>query len=45
MMYLTAVRGMCKNSATPSKDKTWKSWALKKEKRCRPKAKEIYSTK
>jgi hypothetical protein len=24
---------------TPSKDQTWESWALKKEKRCKPKGK------
>jgi hypothetical protein len=31
------VKGMCKNSVTPSKDQTYESWASKKEKRCMPK--------
>jgi hypothetical protein len=30
------MKGICKNSATPSKDQTQESWALKK-KRCKPK--------
>jgi hypothetical protein len=35
----------CKNSLTPSKNQTWESWALKKEKRCKQKECVIYSTK
>jgi hypothetical protein len=32
-----AVKGICKNSANPSKTQTWESWILKKEKRYKPK--------
>jgi hypothetical protein len=39
------VKGICKNSPTPSKDQTWESWVLKKEKRCEQKEFIIYSTK
>jgi hypothetical protein len=38
------VKGICKNSTTPSKDQTLESWALKKEK-CKQKAFKEYSTK
>jgi hypothetical protein len=31
-----ALKGICKNSGTPSKRKTCESWTLKK-KRCKPK--------
>jgi hypothetical protein len=31
-------KGISKNSETPLKDQTYKSWALKKEKRYKPKA-------
>jgi hypothetical protein len=37
------VKGICKNLPTPTKDKTWESWALKK--RCKQKEFIIYSTK
>jgi hypothetical protein len=30
---------------TPSKDQTWESWALKKEKKCKQKGFVMYSTK
>jgi hypothetical protein len=39
------VKGIHKNSATPSNDKTCKSWALKKKKRFTQKIYAIYSTK
>jgi hypothetical protein len=38
-------KGIWNNSATPSKDQTCESWALKKEKRYKPKGYIIYSTK
>jgi hypothetical protein len=31
------VKGIYKNSATPSKDQNCESWALKNEKKCKPK--------
>jgi hypothetical protein len=31
------VKRKFKNLLTPSKDQTWESWALKKEKRCKKK--------
>jgi hypothetical protein len=39
------VKEICKNSLTPSKDQTWESWALKKEKRYKQKEFVIYLTK
>jgi hypothetical protein len=36
------VKGISNNSATPSKDQTLESWALKKEKRSKPKVYLIY---
>jgi hypothetical protein len=39
------VKGICKNSATPSKDQIRESGALKKEKRCKPKGYITYSIK
>jgi hypothetical protein len=39
------VKRKCKNSVTPSKDQTWESWALKMEKRCKPKGYITYSIK
>jgi hypothetical protein len=38
-------KGICKNSATPSKDQTCESGTSKKEKRWKPKEYTIYSTK
>jgi hypothetical protein len=32
------MKDICKNSATPLKYHTYESWALKKEKSCKPKA-------
>jgi hypothetical protein len=40
-----AGKGICKNSAIPSKNPTCKSWASKKKKRCKPEGYIIYSTK
>jgi hypothetical protein len=40
--YSRAVTGMHKFSAIPSKDQTCESWALKKEKRCKPKEYAMY---
>jgi hypothetical protein len=39
------VKGIHKNSLTPSEDKTRESWTLKKEKRCKQKELVICSTK
>jgi hypothetical protein len=39
------MKGICKNSLTPSKDKSWESWVLKKDKRWKQKEFIIYSTK
>jgi hypothetical protein len=39
------VKGICKNSLTPSKDQTWESWVLNKEKSSKQKVLVIYSTK
>jgi hypothetical protein len=39
------VKEKCKNSATPSKEKTQKAWDSKKDKRCKPKGYLIYSSK
>jgi hypothetical protein len=39
------VKGISKNSLTPSKDQTSESWALKKEKRCNKKEFTVYSKK
>jgi hypothetical protein len=42
---LRAVNGICKNSVIPLKDQTCKPWALKKEKKYKPKVYILYSTK
>jgi hypothetical protein len=39
------VKGLFKNSLTPTKHQTWESWALKKEKRSKQKGFIIYSIK
>jgi hypothetical protein len=39
------VKGIFKNSPTPSKDQTWEHMALKKEKRWKQKGFVIHSTK
>jgi hypothetical protein len=39
------MKGIHKKKATPSKDETCESWALKKENRYKPKGYIIYSTK
>jgi hypothetical protein len=39
------VKGIGKNSPTPSKDQTWQSRTLKKEKRCKLEEFVKYSTK
>jgi hypothetical protein len=42
---LKTLKEICKNAPTPSKDQTWQSWALTKEKKCKQKEFVIYSTK
>jgi hypothetical protein len=39
------VKGICKTASTPSKDQTWESWALKKEKRYKQQEFITYATK
>jgi hypothetical protein len=37
------MKGICKNSATPTKDQTRESWTMKNEKRCKPKIHNIFN--